>query len=115
MADEAGGKKKGWLSKAFMGAVKLATIGVASAVAWQMFMDPLFFLPIHDPTNTTMQAWVALMNDWFGWIPELVGAEGGGGLLGSEFGQNLLEPYMEKVQVLQPEQNTEMAMDMFLQ
>lgn len=94
MADE---KKGGWLArnfkKAAIGALKLATVGVAAAVSWQLFLDPLFFLPIHDPTNVTMQAWVSFMNDSFGWIPDIVGATGDGGLLNTEFAQSVLEPY----------------------
>lgn len=103
MADE----KEGFsLSKVFkkvaVGALKLATIGLAAAVAWQLFLDPLFFLPIHDPTNTTMQAWVAMINDWFGWIPDLVGATGDGGLLHTDFMQDNLAPYMNQVATLSP-------------
>ena len=79
--------------KAATWALKVATIGVAAAVCWQMFMDPLFFLPIHDPTNLTMQSWVAFMNDHFGWIPDMVGATGDGGLLNSDFAQSFLGEY----------------------
>ena len=92
--------EKGSLTNVFtkvaMGALKLATIGVAAAVAWQLFLDPLFFLPIHDPTNVTAQAWVGMINHYFGWIPELTGMTGDGGLLHTEAAQNFLAPFMKQ-------------------
>lgn len=75
------GKQSGWLTKAFMGAVKLATIGVAGAVAWQMFLDPLFFPVIHDTSNIIAQAWMMKMNSMFSWIPQHAGLAHEPGLL----------------------------------
>ncbi|MCE7886946.1 MAG: hypothetical protein DYH13_05510 [Alphaproteobacteria bacterium PRO2] len=65
----------------FMKAVKLATIGVAAAVAWQLFLDPLFFNIIHDPTNIIAQAWTEKINNLFGWIPQHAGVAHKPGLL----------------------------------
>lgn len=101
MADEK--KESGFLKKAFWFAVKTATVVLAANVAWQLLLDPLFFGPIHDPTNTTAQAFVALVKDWFGWIPDLTGMTGDGGLLHTELAQKWLAPYMEKVAVATPD------------
>lgn len=90
-------KEEGWLSKAFWGAAKLVTIGLVSAVAWQIFLDPIFFPIFHDPTNTTAQAFVSMINTTFDWIPDLIGLTGDGGLLNTEFAQGMLEPYMDQV------------------
>lgn len=81
MAVEASEKKEGWLSKVFWGAAKLVTIGLAAAVAWQIFLDPLFFPLFHDATNIMAQAWVMKMNTMFGWIPKLTGLTKEQGLL----------------------------------
>ena len=91
MAEET---KRGWLTKTFIGAAKLATIGLAAAVAWQIFLDPIFFPIFHDTTNVTAMAWRGMLNDYFGWIPKVVGLSGDGGLLQSEFVQNALAPYI---------------------
>lgn len=116
MADENKGESKFSLKKIFNKAVEVVTIGLASAVCWQLFLDPLFFLPIHDPTNTTMQAWVKFMNEWFGWIPEAVGAKGEGGILHWDVVQdNILSPYMDQVTTVPVEQNTDMSMSGILQ
>lgn len=96
-------KKSGFLTKAFTYAVKFATIGIASAVAWQLFLDPLFFQPIHDLTNLTAQAWVAFIQDKFAWIPNLTGMTGDGGLLHTSFAQALLKPYYALTSVASPE------------
>ena len=87
--------RPGMLKRAFWGAVKLATVGLAAAVAWQVFLDPIFFPIFHDTTNTTAQATISLINDYFSWIPDLIGLTGDGGLLNTEFGQAALEPYYE--------------------
>jgi hypothetical protein len=75
----------GGLSKTFnkvaWGAVKLATIGVIAAVAWQMFLDPMFFPLFHDTTNVVAQAWVMKINELFSWIPQTVGLAKTPGLL----------------------------------
>lgn len=78
MAEEA---KSGWLTNVFMGAVKLATIGIAAAVAWQLFLDPLFFPIIHDTTNIIAQAWTMKINNLFSWIPQHAGVAHEPGLL----------------------------------
>lgn len=75
------GSLTGMFNSLAIGALKLATIGLAAAVAWQMFLDPLFFLPIHDPTNVTAQAWMMFVNDYFSWIPRTVGLSKEPGLL----------------------------------
>jgi hypothetical protein len=79
MAEEA--KSGGWLSKVFWGAVKIATVVLVANVAWQMFLDPLFFPVIHDTTNAVSQAWTAMINDNFGWIPRHAGLTKETGLL----------------------------------
>ncbi|MGB4107794.1 MAG: hypothetical protein WBK55_08370 [Alphaproteobacteria bacterium] len=78
MAEET---KSGWLSNVFWGAVKLATVGLVAAVAWQMFLDPLFFPILHDPSNPVGQAWMHAINNYFGWIPQHAGLAKEPGLL----------------------------------
>lgn len=78
MAEET---KSGWLSDMFTKAAKLVTVGVAAAVAWQLFLDPLFFNIIHDPTNIIAQAWTEKINNLFGWIPQHAGVAHEPGLL----------------------------------
>ncbi len=90
MADE---NKGGLLTKIFTGAVKLATVGFVAAVAWQLFLDPIFFPIFHDPTNATAQAFVSLIHESFSWIPDVIGLTGDGGLLNSQFAQNMLAPH----------------------
>lgn len=88
-------KEQGWLTKAFMAVGKVITIGLISAIAWQIFLDPIFFPIFHDPTNTTAQAFVSMINSTFSWIPELIGLTGDGGLLNMDFMQSILEPFMD--------------------
>ncbi len=85
--------ESGFLRKAFVGALKVATIGLLAAVAWQVFLDPIFFPIFHDPTNATAQALVSMIHTNFSWIPEMLGLTGGGGLLNTEFAQAALGPY----------------------
>ena len=91
------------LSKMFTGLVvgglKLATIGLFAAVAWQVFLDPIFFPIFHDVTNTTAQAWVHFIHQGFSWIPELLGLTGDGGLLNTEFMQRVLSNSYEVVSI----------------
>ncbi len=91
MAEES---KKGFLRTAFVGAAKLATIGLAAAVAWQIFLDPIFLPIFHDTSNVTAMAWRSMLNDYFGWIPKVIGLTGDGGLLQSQFAQSALSPYV---------------------
>lgn len=85
--------ESGWLKKAFMGAVKLATVGLVAAVAWQMFLDPLFFPIIHDTTNLVAQAWIMKVNSLFSWIPQHAGLAKTPGLL-SPLMENFLSDEM---------------------
>lgn len=62
-------------------AAKTVTIGLVAAVAWQMFLDPLFFPIIHDTTNIVAQAWMMKVNSLFSWIPQHVGLAKEPGLL----------------------------------
>jgi hypothetical protein len=100
MAEEK--SEKGWLSKAFWGAVKICTVVLAANVAWQLLLDPLFFTPIHDPMNETAQAFVGWVQDKFGWIPDMTGMTGNGGLLHTDFAQGVLAPYYKQVAVAKP-------------
>ncbi len=86
-----------------MGALKLATIGLASAVAWQIFLDPIFFPIFHDTTNATAQAFVQMINEIFSWIPEMIGLTGESGFLNTDFMQNMLDPYYDQVAVPEAE------------
>lgn len=76
---------KGFLSGVFMGAVKLVTIGVVAAVAWQCFLDPLFLPIFHDTTNPYAMAWMGFINDTFSWIPQTIGLTPEPGLLSGIF------------------------------
>ncbi len=78
MAEE---KSSGWLTKVFKAVVKTVTIGVIAAVAWQVFLDPLFFPLFHDTTNLIAQAWIVKDNAMFGWIPQHAGFSQTPGLL----------------------------------
>ena len=78
MAEEA---KSGWLTNVFMGAVKLATIGIAASVAWQLFLHPLFLPIVHYTTNILAQAWTMKINNLFSWIPQHAGVAHEPGLL----------------------------------
>lgn len=93
-------KKSGWLQKAFWGAAKLVTVGVVAAVAWQVLLDPSFLPVFHDALNQNAQAWASLVRENFGEpITNFLGFTGDGGLLNTEFAQNILEPYMKKAPV----------------
>ena len=83
-------KKSGWLTKAFMGAVKLATVGVVAAVAWQIFLDPLFF-PVFHGNSIVAQAWMMKINSLFGWLPLHIGLTAEPGLLSGVM-QSFLAP-----------------------
>jgi len=102
-------KKKGLLSRAFNSkAVKFVAFGVVGAllgnVAWQIFLDPLFFPIIHDTTNITTQAWCNMIQSTFNFIPESLGFIGDWGLLKTDFMQSVLAPYAEKVATIAPDQ-----------
>lgn len=99
MAAAAEGSKGGFsLGKTFNKVVweglKLVTIGVAAAVAWQVFLDPIFFPILHDAGNLIAQGWVNMIHSHFSFIPDAIGFTGDGGLLKTEFAQNILKPYM---------------------
>lgn len=85
--------EKGLLTRVFTKAVEIATIGLVAAVAWQVFLDPIFFPIFHDPTNLVAQSWVAFIRDSFGWIADLVGFTGDGGLMQTDFMEGVLAPY----------------------
>ncbi|HOO80992.1 MAG TPA: hypothetical protein PK513_00625 [Alphaproteobacteria bacterium] len=87
-------KEKGMLSKVFGGAAKLATIGVAAAVTWQILLDPIFFPIIHNlAAHPTAAAWVSFIQDHTAFITDFIGFTGDGGLLQSEWGDALLADY----------------------
>ena len=88
-----GGNEKGFLTKAFMGAVKLATVGFVAAIAWLVLMDPIFFPIFHDPTNATAQAFVSFIHEGFSWVPDVIGLTGDGGFLNTEFMRASLAPH----------------------
>ncbi len=90
-------KSKGFLSKAFKFAAWTIPIAVAAAVGWQMFLDPQFFPLFHDNTNVMAQAWRLMINDYFGWIPKMLGLSGDGGLLHTPIAQSFLQPYIDQV------------------
>jgi hypothetical protein len=85
-------------NKFAMGALKLATIGLCAAVFWQVLMDPIFFPLIHDPTNLNMQAWVMFVNDYLGWIPQILGFAKEPGLLSGPM-DSLLASRKELLQI----------------
>lgn len=98
MAEAAAGSssyKPGKLTKLF---VKAAWFGVGIATGL-MIMDPISEL-IHFPFlhgvagNGNAQAAMAMIQDYMGWFPEMMGWSGDGGLMNMEWMQALLEPYM---------------------
>ncbi|MBX2833941.1 MAG: hypothetical protein KTR28_03115 [Micavibrio sp.] len=94
MAD---GEKKsgGMLSKVFLGAVKLATIGVGAEIAWEMVLEPIFFDPIHNAVKyENMQAWTNMVDHYLGWIPLALGlTTTEGGLMNTATAQSILGPF----------------------
>lgn len=87
---------KAFISAA-IGAAKLATIGLAAAVAWQVFLDPIFFPIFHDTSNVTAQAFVHMIHESFSWIPEIIGLTGDGGFLNTEFMKSTLAPHIAAI------------------
>lgn len=83
--------------KAFISAAKLVTVGLAAAVAWQVFLDPIFFPIFHDTSNITAQAFVHMIHENFSWIPEIIGLTGDGGFLNTEFMKSTLAPHIAAV------------------
>lgn len=84
--------------KVILEGAKLATIGLVAAVAWQVFLDPIFFPIFHDATNLTSQAWVHTIHEMFSWIPDILGLTGDGGLLNTDIAQSFLANGYEAVQ-----------------
>jgi hypothetical protein len=99
---------KGWLSKIFMTVVKTVTIGLVAAVAWQIFLDPLFFPIIHDTTNVVAQAWMMKVNSMFGWIPQAAGLAKEPGLL-----TGVMKSFLSKEMALLAPPPTEAVMQTF--
>lgn len=89
--------ESGFLTKVFTKAAELATIGLLTAVAWQIFLDPIFFPIFHDPTNIIAQSWVSFIREHFGWISDLVGFTGGGGILNTDIAQSFLAPHQAQL------------------
>ena len=46
-----------------------------------LLFDPFFFPIIHDPSNEVGQALIGFMADTFGWLHDLIGLTGDGGLI----------------------------------
>lgn len=90
-------KEKGLLSKTFWGAAKLVTIGVAAAVAWQIFLDPIFMPVFHDTTNPYAMAWMQWIGESFSWIPRHLGMTPEPGLLSDVF-NDFLAPEIASAQ-----------------
>lgn len=88
-----------FLTKIFTKVVEVATIGLVCAVAWQIFLDPIFFPIFHDTTNATAQAFVHMIHSTFSWIPDLLGLTGNGGLLHTGPAQSLLQPFYDATQL----------------
>ena len=91
--------KKGWLKKAFWGAAKWCTIGLAITITghlfWQTLLDPLFFPVIHDESNVVAQSLQDYMRDKFGFVLEKIGLKGDGGILNNPWVQDhTIGPYM---------------------
>lgn len=83
------------LKSVFKLAVVTVPLMIAGAIFWQSVLDPIFFPAVHAAlTNPTMSAYMAFMQDSFSWVTDALGFTGNGGLLNTEFAQNILEPYM---------------------
>lgn len=76
-------KKSGWsLTSVFsVAAITAFVVTTIENIGWQLVLDPIFFPIVHGMGNATSLAWIAMMQDWFNWIPYHLGLMGDGGLL----------------------------------
>jgi len=71
-----------------------------------LIFDPLLFPVIHDITNVHAQALVAFMNDTFGWLHDIIGLKGEGGIMQLPVVHDVLQPYYDLVK---PASSSEIA------
>ena len=87
--------ESGGLTKIFK---KALTFGLGVAIGIMIF-DPIseaLFFPIWHGTagNASAQAFMSLIHDQLGWLTDVTGLTGSGGILSMDWAQSMLAPYM---------------------
>ncbi len=89
---------KGLLSQAFLKATMFGIGALTGMVLLDPLSEALMFPIFHGSENATADAFMAFVQTNLSWIPDIIGLTGDGGILHTDFAQEILAPYYELVE-----------------